>query len=554
MRSHTKKPTRSVGWGGVARGLLAVATASGFLVLATFAPAKDEKKNAKLAKKPGQAAQSNLPPLKTADEKLAFLEKIHKSFPAKRVGGDVVFTSETLDTELRVRINASAGEYAPVIDDEGFVRRVYLDLTGKVPDAATVHDFVKNDDAKKRAKLIDELLETKDYSQHWGHYWRNVIMYNAPAKGKQVNGKALEDWFAGEFAKNVGWDRIVSEMISATPKRGKKNADNEYGQNYGPNNFVLAYENKAGEIASQTARLFMGISIQCAECHDHPFDKWKREQFHEMAAFFSSGKYYMPDQDDPSKKTEVKAQFLLGEKPPANLKPDALRVAVAAYLVYNPDNYWFARAYVNRIWSELIGDGFYSVDSLGPDKECNYPLVINRLAAVFRYKDFNVKWVFRTIMNSQTYQRQSRTPDSQQKLFTAVRPSRMRPDQVVNAVQNVTGDLPGGVRNAVSRTFNVDPSAPQGMLEGSMQQALLLMNNPQLQKALANSKLKSELTKIKADDELLDFLYLSTLARHATDREVSRGKDYLKQVSNRSDAIDDLLWAVLNSTEFLTKR
>ena len=100
--------------------------------VATFALAKDEKK-AKGGKKPSPAAQTKLPPLKTADEKLAFLEKIHQSFPAKRVGGDVVFTSETLDSELRVRIKATDGEYAPIVDDEGFVRRVYLDLTGKVP-------------------------------------------------------------------------------------------------------------------------------------------------------------------------------------------------------------------------------------------------------------------------------------------------------------------------------------------------------------------------------------------------------------------------------------
>ena len=148
----------------------------------------------------------------------------------------------------------------------------------------------------------------------------------------------------------------------------------------------------------------------------------------------------------------------------------------------------------------------------------------------------------------------SRTPDSQQKLFTSVRASRMRPDQVVNTVQNVTGDLGGKARNAVSRAFNVDPSAPQGMLEGSIQQALLLMNNPQLQASLAKSKLKSELMKIKSDDEMIDFLYFSTVSRHASDREKSRGKDYLKQVSNRSDAIDDLLWALVNSTEFLTKK
>ncbi len=159
-----------------------------------------------------------------------------------------------------------------------------------------------------------------------------------------VNPQAFEDWLFSEFKENTSWDRVVSEMISASPQRQKdvKPEENGWQQDHGPNNFVLACERKPDVIASETARIFMGISVGCAECHDHPFDRWKREQFHEMAAFFASGKYYMTDQDDPSKKSEVKAVFLLGEEPPPSLKPDQLRVAAAAYLVYNSDNYWFA--------------------------------------------------------------------------------------------------------------------------------------------------------------------------------------------------------------------
>jgi hypothetical protein len=346
----------------------------------------------------------------------------------------------------------------------------------------------------------------------------------------------------------------VCELISATPRFNKAKEGNEWGQNYGPNNFALAYDNDPSEIASQTARLFMGISLGCAECHDHPFDRWKREQFHELTAFFAPGKYYMPGQYDPSQKSLVEAQFLLGEKPPEGLKPDALRVAVAAYLVYNPDNYWFARAYVNRIWNELLGEGFYAVDSLGPDKECVYPLVINRLAAVFRYRSFNVKCVFRTIMNSQTYQREIRTAKSPSEIFTAVRPARLRPDQVVNSVEHVVGSLPQRPRRALAETFDADPSVPQESLEGSLQQALLLMNNPQLQNGLSKSKLKADALSAKSDEQLLHKLYLGVLARQATRAELSRGKDYLRKTPNRSEAVDDLLWVLVNSTEFLTKR
>jgi len=210
---------------------------------------------------------------------------------------------------------------------------------------------------------------------------------------------------------------------------------------------------------------------------------------------------------------------------------------------------------VNRVWNELLGDGFYSVDSLGPDKECIHPMVVNRMAAVFRYRDFSVKWVFRTIMNSETYQREIRTVDDQKALFTAVRPSRLRPDQVLASVERVAGELPGKVKKGIAQAFDADPSIPQSDLEGSMQQALLLMNSPQLHKQLEKSGLRNELLKIPKDEQLMHRLYLGTLARHATGTEVERGTKYLRQnKDNRAAAVDDLLWAVVNSTEFVTKR
>lgn len=501
------------------------------------------------AKKKG--ATLNLPPLKSADDKRKFLEKVRDSFPARKIESN--FTVEELNRNLRHFVGASPSEYAGPATDEVFVRRVYLDLTGRVPEAEVVNGFVADASPDKRKRLVDQLLNSPEYARHWGRYWRNVIFHKATANRRKVNPQALEDWLAEEFKQNTSWDRIVCEMISATPRVDRKREGNEWQQNTGPNNFVLAFDNDPGEIASQTARIFMGISIQCAECHDHPFDRWKREQYHELAAFFAPGKYYMPDLKEPTKKTEMSARFLLGEKPPSELKPDALRVAVAAYLVYNPDNYWFARAFVNRIWSELVGDGFYPVDSLGPDKECVHPLVINRMAAVFRYQDFDVKWVFRTIMASDTYQRASRSIDSQGKLFTAVRPARLRPDQVVHALEHVAGDLPRNVERSVADTFAVDPSAAQESLEGSLQQVLLLMNNSQIQNALRKSRVRSDAMAARTDDELVQRLYLGTLGRHATDAERTRAGEFLKATPSRADAVDDLLWILVNSTEFVTK-
>lgn len=515
-----------------------------------------QSRNRKRAPAGKKRPQPKLPDLKTQEDKLKFLEMIRLSMPTRKIGSSIRYTSADLDKGLNLQIGLSSGNYAPVIDDETFLRRVTLDLTGQVPTAAQIRKFVADPDPRKRSAKIDELLETPEYARKWARYWRSVIFFNSNANRNRVNPQALEDWFAEQFENNVSWDRITAELVSATPKTKKEklpDGKTDYGQEFGPNNFVLACENKADEVGSQTARIFMGISIQCAECHDHPFDQWKREQFHELAAFFARGKYYMTDQDDPTKKSEVKAKFLLGEKPPETLKPDQRRVAVAAFLIYNPSNYWFARAFVNRIWSELIGDGFYSVDSLGPDAEVMHKIVANRIAAVFRYREFDVKWVFRLIMNSETYQRQIRSIDDPGRYFTAVRPTRMRESVIVDSVTRLTGDNKG-LERALSSTFRIDPSVPQRDLEGSIQQALLMMNNGALQSLLVRSDLRKRLVGIKSNREMVEELYLAILARMPTEADHSRAERAMRLAANRVEAIDDLMWVLVNSTEFVTRR
>lgn len=493
----------------------------------------------------------NLPPLKTQEQKMQLLGYIRQTMPTHRIGRRISFSSDDLDKALELELGQNKQGLAKTIDDETFVRRVYLDLTGNLPTPEKINAFISSRNSKKRSNLIDELLETEAYARKWARYWTSVIFYDSEANKNRISPKALEDWLSEQFSKGAPWDYITVMLISATPKRNKK-VRNDYGQKFGPNNFVLACENKSTELASQTARIFMGISIKCAECHDHPFDNWKREQFHELAAFFHPYTYKMPDKDDPTVKTVVKPRFLLGEKPHEKMKSDARRVSIAAYLAYNPKNYWFARAYVNRIWSELIGDGFYDVDSLGPDSDVIHKPVVNRVAANFRYKDFDPKWLFRLIMNSKVYQREMQTISSQSELFTSVRPSRLRPDVVAGSVKKLIGE-DKKLHKEIMQVFDMNPSLPQGALEGSIQQALMMMNHSALQSKLSKSDLKKRLIKLSGE-EMVHTLYLNVLARHATEEEVQRNLSFLKESQNRDEAIDDLMWVLVNSTEFRTKR
>tara|TARA_B100000029_G_scaffold308095_1_gene300764 strand:- start:772 stop:2394 length:1623 start_codon:yes stop_codon:yes gene_type:complete len=533
--------------------LLACAVVSVQTLPAT-AQAKKTFKRKTASKKKSAPKTPKLPSLKTPADKKKFLAAIRDSMPVRRAGSNLRYTSYDLDRSLEYRVGRDRS-YTRSISDEQFVRRVYFDLVGRPPSGKEVNEFVADKTTSKRARLIDRLLTTDAYARKWARYWKNVIFFEATANRNRTNPQALEDWLTEQFKKNTPWDVIVAELVSAMPVRdkSKKKAKNDWSQKTGQNNFVLAYENKAPLLAAQTARLFMGISIQCAECHDHPFDAWKRDQFHELAAFFSRGKYYMPNLETPSKKTEMQPRFLLGEKPPIKLTTHQRRVAIAAYLVYNQDNYWFARSFVNRIWNELVGDGFYSVDSLGPDQECLHPSVVNRIAAVFRYRKFDPRWVFRLLMNSKAYQRDIRSIDKDEDLFTAVRPMRLTASQVKASVLRLTG-ADRNVGRAIDREFRHDPSIPQRDLEGTIQQALFLMNNPALNNKLNQGKLKKRLVAIKQPRALLAQLYLSVLARKPTEKEFTRGLKHLRDVSNRNEAVEDLLWVLVNSTEFITKR
>jgi hypothetical protein len=468
------------------------------------------------------------------------LAALRKELPAK--SEYFSYGPADLDAMLGIELRKLGRTPAEPVSDETFLRRVHLDLTGKLPAPAVVRDFVERGDPKKRNKLIEDLLGTDAYARNWARYWRDVMLYNVSTDRKKFNAQALEDWLFDQLKKDRGWDQIAAELVMADGKKQEERRDN----------FWLAHDGSATLMASETARVFMGINVQCAECHDHPFDQWKREQFHHMAAFFAKSKYYMPDAHDPAKKTEMTPKFLLGQtpNPKSKLQGDDKRIAVAAYLIYDPKNYWFARSYVNRVWNELFGDGFYKVDSLGPDGEVIYPAVVNRLSVAFRAMDFKPKWLLKTIMISQAYARETQTPASSSDRFAALRPTRLRGDQVAELITQVLGDVKA--RDRIAREFSFDPSIPQEDIDGSIQQALLLMNNPAVQQRIG--KVAAEMAKIKPDNALINEIYLRVLARHPSQAELKRSEDYFRKVPQRGEATEDLIWTLVNSAEFATKR
>ncbi len=491
---------------------------------------------------------------------------------------------------------AAKVEPAPLTSDEQFIRRVALDLNGQLPLPADINEFVADPDPQKRAKLIDKLLASDEYARHWARYWRDVIAARIADRRGLALSRAFEDWLFGQLKSNRGWDKIARAMIAAEgtcrfDDDGEKGALFFLASHFGPD--------AANEQAAETSRIFLGIQIQCAQCHDHPSDQWKRVQFHELAGYFARvrerpvkgdkgrpagvelfslprGEHEMPSMEDPKKTFITYPRFLDGKAPNRNLGDKERRRALADAIV-NKNNYWFAGAYVNRLWGELMGQSFYQpVDDMGPHKEAVFASVLTRLTGAFRGTDYDIKGLFRAIMNSQTYQRQIRLGESsdQHLHFAAVYPTRLRADALWDALVGVLGNLgvprddkkprPGavfGVRPGLEGLFKVefsfDPSLKADEVEGSIPQALLMMNNPVINQrigARGTNLLGRILTAYPQNDDALQMVYLRTLARKPTDRELQKCRAYIQKTSKRAEAFEDILWALLNSTEFQTKR
>ncbi|MBI1915414.1 MAG: DUF1549 domain-containing protein [Planctomycetes bacterium] len=484
--------------------------------------------------------------------------------------------------------------------DEQFVRRIHLDLTGKLPLPADVTEFVADTSPNKRAKLIDRLLDSDEYAAHWAHYWRDVMSARLTDFRGRALSRSFEGWMIEQLKKNRSWDKIARDLLTA---EGECRFD-DTGKT--GNIFFLGAHSGAdapSEMAAETSRVFLGIQINCAQCHDHPYDQWKRAQFHELVAYFARTgnrlvrdtesnrfvgialtsppfrrEHRMPSKDDPRTGTVVHPKFLDGTSPGRALG-DRQRRNSLANAVTGKSNYWFSGAFVNRTWGELMGQSFYQpVDDMGPQKEAMFGPVLTRLAGSFRGTDHDIKALFRAVLNSETYQRQTRLGESagEHLQFAALYPTRLRADALWDSLTTVLGRMgaPGGgparrpgaggpfagrfgLEGQFKEEFRFDPSLKPEDVEGSIAQALILMNNPQINQRIAatgNNVLGRILSAHASDEEALHMVYLRALARKPTDREKQKCLSYIKKIGKRTEAFEDILWALINSTEFQTKR
>jgi hypothetical protein len=503
---------------------------------------------------------------------------------------------------LVARQKADNVPIAPRINDSAFIRRVYLDLTGKLPAPRAVSAFVNDEASDKRAKLVNTLLASDGFARHHARYWRDVILSRATDNRPFVKfprETALEEWLYEQFKSDMSWGFIARSLITSDgelvlrePKTGGDAA------------MLLAHTRDDGPIerTNDTARVFLGINLQCAQCHDHPDDIWRRQQFHEMAAFYGKlvdrirverqpgtqgaampmnfhtflasrpfGDYRMPDRDDPKMTYAVHPRFLSGESPGEGLSDRGRRKALAKFVTAG-DNYYFSAAFVNRVWGELMGQAFVMpVDNLGPLQPALYSDVLIALAASFRASEFDVKQLYRLILNSEVYQRQMRMGESpgEHIKFAGIYPTRLRPEALWDALAAAleirefvpprAGPYQARFRlsGMFKELFAFDPSAKPEDVEGSVPQALMLMNNRQINnqiRATGKTVLARVLKNFPRDGDAINQVYLRVLGRNPTDREKRVCLEHIAEMGQRGKAYEDILWALINSTEFRTKR
>lgn len=458
-------------------------------------------------------------------------------------------------------------------DDGEFLRRASLDLVGRIPTAAEARDFLDDPDPTKRAALVDRLLDSPAYAERAAALWRRLLLPETEDQAQVASG-GLEAWLRKKVGEEAGYDRIVREILSA--KLAGRGDDARLAARAEPSPAAF-YEAKGGKpetLAADTARAFLGIRLECAECHHHPFAKWRREEFWGFAAFFAG----VPRQEDdalaavrapredpgrreltiPGTSTIAKAAHL-DHSPPA-WRPRAETREVLAEWVTAPGNPYFARAAVNRAWARFFGNGLIDpVDDLDADGDPALVGLLDEVAGQFRDHGYDLKYLIRALMATRAYNLSSAVDPGESTpppLFARMPVRGLSPDQFVDSLARATGADVGETRGRFLELF-ADRDEPPTEAQTSILQALTLMNGAFV--AGATGPETGDVIGAIAEAPYLDtagrveVVFLAALTRRPRPEEkalVVRYIDRHEGESDRARALSDCFWALLNGPEF----
>jgi hypothetical protein len=493
----------------------------------------------------------------------------------------------TIDRVLAAKWNEAKITPARQADDAEFLRRVALDLTGKISMAAEARDFLDDSRADKRERLVDGLLESPAYLVSATEIWRSMLLPEADTDAQaRFLAPTFEAWLRKQVAEDVGYDRIVRSILTtdlgARGQRGGTRLDRRAAPT--PLAFYIAKGGKPENLAAGTARVFLGIRLECAQCHNHPFARWKRDEFWAFASFFAGVTKSGPEDGlgavrELSGRSELaipgtdrvaRATFLDGSKPALIPRSKTSSRALLAAWITAPENPYFARAAVNRVWARFFGTGLVEpVDDMGEENPPTHPELLDELARQFRVHGYDLKFLIRALTSTRAYGLTSaigRSEASPPHLFAAMPVRGLSPDQLFESLARATGyreerRQPGFGRDgsAGARFRELFARRDERLIEAqtSILQALALMNG----------EITAEATSLERGDTLgaiaeapyldttgrIEALYLAALSRRPRPQELALLAPFVDRggsTGRPAEALADVFWALLNSPEF----
>ena len=468
---------------------------------------------------------------------------------------------------------------SPVCDDAVFIRRVYLDLIGRLPTPAERKIFLKDTNPQKRSILVDRLIETKEFTEIWVMKWAELLQIRTFQN--QVSYKAAllyHNWLRERIASNTPFNKIIRELLMA-----KGGTFSTPATNY----FQVELETK--KLTENVAQVFMGTRIQCAQCHNHPFDRWTMDDYYSFAAFFAQVKRKKAEDpreqiiydgggqiQHPITKKNAVPKFLGGISPDTKNKS---RRELVAHWLSSPDNPWFARNVSNIVWAHFLGLGIVEpVDDVRVSNPPSNPELLDALATHFVSYDFNLKRLVRDICTSRTYQLSTHTTSSNAsdtRNFSHATVRRLRAEILLDVISQATNTqnkfkgLPRGAKavqiadgntstyflKTFGRATRETVCSCEVKMDPSLSQALHLLNGETVHKRIQQGGVVKKLITSKTPPaQALSELYLRCLTRHPTEKEKQKLIPLITRTKDdkaRTEIYEDIFWALLNSKEFL---
>ncbi len=470
-----------------------------------------------------------------------------------------------------------------VCSDEEFIRRAFIDVVGMYPKPEELRKFLADENPKKREVLIDELTQRKEFTELWVMKWAELLQIRSSIPGNNnvppfyKNALLYYNWLSERIAKNIPLNEIVIELLSSTGGTVSSPAVNFYQT-----------ERDQLKLTENVAQVFMGMRIQCAQCHNHPFDRWTMDDYYGFKAFFSQ--IGRKTTDDPQEvvifdsqsgesrhfltQAVMKPKFLGGDV--ADIKPGEDRRRILAEWIASPQNPYFARNIANIMWAHFFGIGIVDpVDDVRVSNPPSNPELLSALAEKLTGCNYDMRQMVKDICNSMTYQRSTQVNDtnaSDTRNFSRAQVRRVRAEVLLDAISQITETpnkfqgLPLGARavqiadGAVSTYFlttfgrakRESVCSCEVKMEPTLSQALHLMNGDAVHERIKQGKVVAKLvTDKKTDREIADELFMRAFGRPARDKEWAAVQQSVADApEKRQEVLEDLFWALLNSKEF----